>query len=348
MFPEKDSVKMILLWTTLIVLQQVYAQISFMTIERGKPATLQCFVQKGFARRQLKWYKQSAGDTLKIITSIRPHVNLTFGPGFPPSRFQLTDNSDVISLTIFETTHEDEGMYHCALMDWMDAIWSTTYLSIKGSTEGISNNVTVHGPTVSSAVHEGNSATLECSVLSTSRNKSCPAQYSFYWFRAAEDKSIPNALYVSGEKHNECDSQSCVYHFSKNISYHDMGTYYCAVAACGEILLGNGIRLEATHGFGGSLWSKVSSFWIFLPSAAIALGSAVIYLLILKTNNSALFCAGGKQRNQRSLKNQRDKDMCCYSAALFTVIKADKGDVLDANAAERRRIFTAVKAFGLN
>lgn len=40
--------------------------------------------------------------------------------------------------------------------------------------------------------------------------------------------------------------------------------------------------------------------------------------------------------------------MCCYSAALFTVIKADKGDVLDANAAERQRIFTAVKAFGLN
>lgn len=103
-----------------------------MTVEQGKPATLQCVVQKGFARRQLKWYKQSAGDTLKIITSIRPHVNLTFGPGFPPSRFQLTDNSDVISLTIFEATHEDEGMYHCALMDWMDAIWSTTYLSIKG------------------------------------------------------------------------------------------------------------------------------------------------------------------------------------------------------------------------
>ncbi|XP_075868435.1 uncharacterized protein LOC142877862 isoform X5 [Nelusetta ayraudi] len=251
-------------------------------------------------------------------------------------------------LTIFEATHEDEGMYHCALMDWMDAIWSTTYLSIKGSTEGISNNVTVHGPTVSSAVHEGNSATLQCSVLSTARNKSCPAQYSFYWFRAEDDKSVPNALYVSGKEHNECDSQSCVYHFSKNISYHDMGTYYCALAACGEILFGNGISLEATHGLGGSFWSKVSSVWIFLPSAAIALGSAVIYLLILKTNNSALFCAGGKQRNQRSLKNQRDKDMCCYSAALFTVMKADKGDVLHANAAERQRIFTAVKAFGLN
>lgn len=108
------------------------AQISLVTVERGKPVTLQCFVKEGFARRQLKWYKQSAGDTLQIITTIRSHVDSTFGPGFPPSRFQLLDHSNVITLTIFETTHEDEGMYHCALMDWMDVIWSTTYLSIKG------------------------------------------------------------------------------------------------------------------------------------------------------------------------------------------------------------------------
>lgn len=40
--------------------------------------------------------------------------------------------------------------------------------------------------------------------------------------------------------------------------------------------------------------------------------------------------------------------MCCYSAALFTVIQAGKGDVLDANGAERQRIFTAVKALGFN
>lgn len=105
-----------------------------MTVERGKPVTLECFVEKGFSRWQLKWYKQNAGDTLKIITSIRSHVEPTFGPGFPPHRFQLEDHSNVTTLTIFETTHDDEGMYHCALMDWMDILWSTTYLSIKGKT----------------------------------------------------------------------------------------------------------------------------------------------------------------------------------------------------------------------
>lgn len=326
------------------------AQISFVTVEQGQPATLQCFVQKGFVRRQLQWYKQSAGDTLKMITSIRVHVSTTFGPGFPPSRFQLTDNTNEISLTIFQTTHEDEGMYHCALMDWMDAFWSTTYLSIKGknlicntlqlkwimcldkllkswrtfsfktwlhfnfviqllqtyvikyrrfsgwfqeylitlhlictelhyfkhiclfyaagSNEGIFNNVIVDEPTVSSAVHEGNSATLQCSVLSTSRDKPCPALYSFHWFRAGENKSVPNVLYVSGEQHQECDSQSCIYHFSKNISSHDMGTYYCALAACGEILFGNGTRLGATRGLCKFVlvWSPPPSlFSIFNP-----------------------------------------------------------------------------------
>lgn len=108
------------------------AQTSLMTVEQGKPATLLCLVKTGFSRRQLMWYKQSAGDSLKLITSLRPHVNLTFGPGFIPSRFQIRDDYNKISLTILETTPEDEGMYHCALMDWMDVIWSTTYLSIKG------------------------------------------------------------------------------------------------------------------------------------------------------------------------------------------------------------------------
>lgn len=105
-----------------------------MTVEQGQRVTLECFVKKGFARRQLKWYKQTAGDTLRIITSVRSHVESTFGPGFPSFRFQLNDHSNVTTLTILKTTHEDEGMYHCAVMDWMDIIWSTTYLSIKGKT----------------------------------------------------------------------------------------------------------------------------------------------------------------------------------------------------------------------
>ncbi|KAG7465337.1 hypothetical protein MATL_G00175350 [Megalops atlanticus] len=38
---------------------------------------------------------------------------------------------------------------------------------------------------------------------------------------------------------------SCVYKLPKrNLSPSDAGTYYCAVATCGEILFGNGTRLD--------------------------------------------------------------------------------------------------------
>lgn len=125
-----------------------------------------------------------------------------------------------------------------------------SFCIVADSTEGIFTDVLVRGPTVApSAAREGNSASLHCSVLSTPPEKSCSAQYSFYWFRAKDDQSLPSVLYVSGEEHSECDSQRCVYHFSKNISSDDMGTYYCALAACGEILFGHGTKLEGTHGF---------------------------------------------------------------------------------------------------
>ncbi|KAJ8337709.1 hypothetical protein SKAU_G00366750 [Synaphobranchus kaupii] len=39
--------------------------------------------------------------------------------------------------------------------------------------------------------------------------------------------------------------QSCVYNFPKrNLSFSDAGTYYCAVATCGEILFGGGTKLD--------------------------------------------------------------------------------------------------------
>lgn len=149
---------------------------------------------------------------------------------------------------------------HCMKMFYKsNCIFSNTFvfLCASGSTEGISNKVIVHGPTVTSSnVHEANSATLQCSVLPTSRNKSCPAETRFYWFRAEDDKSLPNILYITGEEHSECNNQSCVCHIAKSISSHDQGTYHCALAACGEILFGNGTRLAANHDLGTFIFDK--------------------------------------------------------------------------------------------
>ncbi|CAK6983987.1 uncharacterized protein LOC121901587 [Scomber scombrus] len=145
-------------------------------------------------------------------------------------------------------------MYHCAVMDWLKNIWSGTYLSIKvlyyiGNTERTSNYTVVQQPAVSDPVHPGDSVTLQCSVLSDSGNKTCPGGHSVYWFRTGSDASNQDFIYTDGSTPDECDKgpdslKSCDYHFSKNISSSDAGTYYCAVATCGKILFGNGTKLQ--------------------------------------------------------------------------------------------------------
>uniref|UniRef100_A0A3Q3B6J7 Ig-like domain-containing protein n=1 Tax=Kryptolebias marmoratus TaxID=37003 RepID=A0A3Q3B6J7_KRYMA len=94
----------------------------------------------------------------------------------------------------------------------------------------------------------GGSVSLQCSVLSDSDNKTCSGGLRVFWFRSRSDKSYPDIIYADGNRHDECekkpDSQKrCV--FSKNISSSDAESYYCAVATCGQIIFGKGIKIEA-------------------------------------------------------------------------------------------------------
>jgi len=87
---------------------------------------------------------------------------------------------------------------------------------------------------------------LQCSVFS----ESCAGEHSVYWFRQSLGDS-QGVLYTKGERNGQCknsnesQTQSCVYNLLKsNISDSDAGIYYCAVAACGEILFGEGTQLN--------------------------------------------------------------------------------------------------------
>ncbi|XP_038556305.1 uncharacterized protein LOC119889437 [Micropterus salmoides] len=142
-------------------------------------------------------------------------------------------------------------MYHCEIAEWTaNPEWSGTYLLLKGKTQRTTNYTVIQGQTISDPDCPGDSMTLQCSVLSESENMTCPGDHSVYWFRAGSDKSHPDIIYTDGNGHDECDKRSdsqksCVYHFSKNISSSDAGTYYCAVAACGEILFGDGTKVDS-------------------------------------------------------------------------------------------------------
>ncbi|XP_042275846.1 signal-regulatory protein beta-2-like [Thunnus maccoyii] len=243
---------MIVLWVTLLVLHQGYTLIPVITVQHGQPANLTCLSNDELNSKQLYWYKQSAGDTLKLIVKLIKSATPEYAPEFNSTRLKVRKDKNFVNLTILRTTQEDEGMYHCAVMDWFDPEWSGTYLLVKGNTERTSNYTVVQWPTVSDPVRPGDSVTLQCSVLSDYKNKTCPGGHSVYWFRAGSNASHPDFIYTDGSSRDECrkktgihsSPKSCVYRFSKNISSSDDGTYYCAVATCGEILFGNGTKLE--------------------------------------------------------------------------------------------------------
>lgn len=104
----------------------------------------------------------------------------------------------------------------------------------------------------SASVHRGNLVTLHCSVLFNAGKNTCESNHRVYWFRTGSDQSHPSLVYAQRNSGDECErspeassGQKCLYSFSKYVSASDAGTYYCAVATCGQILFGNGTTLDS-------------------------------------------------------------------------------------------------------
>ncbi|XP_023837611.1 T-cell surface glycoprotein CD8 beta chain-like [Salvelinus sp. IW2-2015] len=69
----------------------------------------------------------------------------------------------------------------------------------------------------------------------------------------AQENPIQESFTSMGDRSDQCENcpeagsptQSCVFKLPKmNLSLSDAGTYYCAVVLCGEILFGNGTKLD--------------------------------------------------------------------------------------------------------
>uniref|UniRef100_A0A3B3YKU6 Ig-like domain-containing protein n=1 Tax=Poecilia mexicana TaxID=48701 RepID=A0A3B3YKU6_9TELE len=197
----------------------------------------------------LYWYKQSAGDILTLIAMLQKSISPNYGPEISASKFIVTSNEHSSNLTIFTTVHEDEGMYHCAQMDRLKSICNLfgnsiqclilIFFVVQQTTVSVISQPTISEPT--------GSETLQCSVLSDSENTTCSGEPSVFWFRSRSEKYFPDMIYTEGKKAENCEKRSdspkrCFYNFSKNISSSDTGTYYCAVATCGQIIFGNEIN----------------------------------------------------------------------------------------------------------
>ncbi|XP_039866043.1 signal-regulatory protein beta-2-like isoform X2 [Simochromis diagramma] len=277
---------MIMVWITLIFLHRGYSLVPVKTVQLGEPVTLTCALPKGLQSGEVHWYKQNHGDTLKLIMTSFKSTPPEYGPAFSRSRFEEHNDNNFSNVTILKTVQEDEGIYHCGLTEWIRTNWSGTYLFVKGNNQKAS--VVVQQLTGSNPIHPGDTVTFQCSV-SHSVNKTCPGGLRVLWFRDRSHESHP-VIYADVNTHDECEKRSdtqkrCIYRFSKNVSSSDAGTYYCAVATCGEILFGNGTKL-GIHG--DYTWSKSASTVVFLLCALLAICLIVIAVLICTSKKNSM------------------------------------------------------------
>uniref|UniRef100_A0A3Q4HDD1 Ig-like domain-containing protein n=1 Tax=Neolamprologus brichardi TaxID=32507 RepID=A0A3Q4HDD1_NEOBR len=246
----------------------------------GQNVTLNCSRDHRWLLTNLFWirlvsqsFPEVLGSTIShdapIIENIH-HITTKQEPG----TFVLHINGAQLS---------DTAVYYCIKESQRTMTFlKGTFLQVKGPDPGITG---VTQDSLSNPVHPGDPVTLQCSVVSNSENRTCTEDHSVYWYRAKPDESHPSLIYSHGNNSYYCEwspeaasQQKCVYSFSRNVSSSDTGTYYCAVATCGEILFGNGTKLdiEVVHHWDLQKTNTV----VFLLCVALSISLIVIAFLI--------------------------------------------------------------------
>nr|CAH68850.1 novel immune-type receptor 1j, allele 3 [Danio rerio] len=189
------------------------------------------------------WFKQTAdGKSLQIVSLYLDQV--PNWSNISQNRFNIMKEDGYFNLTILKTKPSDSATYYCVIStSYNIGMGSGTRLLVRDA--AADRDTTLHQSLIDT-VDPGDSVNLQCSIFT----ESCAGDHSIYWFKQSSGDS-EGLLYTKGERNGRCNkstksqTQSCDYSLHKNnISRSDTGIYYCAVAACGEILLGRGTQLN--------------------------------------------------------------------------------------------------------
>ncbi|XP_072544709.1 uncharacterized protein [Salminus brasiliensis] len=199
-------------------------------VQLGGNTTLQCSIltNNSAEDHSAYWFRHGSGDSHPGI--IYTHGNRSDQCEKSSETGSLTQ-SCVYKLPKRNLSASDAGTYYCAVAACGEILFGNgTKLDFVDS------------------VQLGGNTTLQCSILTDNS----VGDHSVYWFRHGSGESYPGIIYTHGNRSDQCEkssetgspTQSCIYKLPKrNLSLSDAGTYYCAVAACGEILFGNGTNL---------------------------------------------------------------------------------------------------------
>ncbi|XP_048041410.1 uncharacterized protein LOC125265318 [Megalobrama amblycephala] len=190
------------------------------------------------------WFKQTAERKSFQIVSLYLNQQPSWNKDFEKmNRFNVIGGDGHFNLTILNTNPSDSATYYCVVTSYYSiGMGAGTRLLVRDAAVA---QITLQQSLIDT-LYPGDSVNLQCSIFT----ESCAGEHSVYWFRQSSGDS-QGVLYTKGERNGQCNkssepqTQSCVYNLLKsNISHSDTGIYYCAVAACGEILFGKGTQLN--------------------------------------------------------------------------------------------------------
>ncbi|XP_034453167.1 uncharacterized protein LOC117768862 isoform X2 [Hippoglossus hippoglossus] len=242
-----EGLSALILLTTLSLHQtvEVPQQIPLIVANLGDNINLTCSVS-GKEAWLFFWYKLNFGYMVQTLAKgASPDTKLQ--GQFDSPRFTVKTVGDLYILTIRNISKDDEATYFCQAGEaYIFTFINGTILAVKDHKNQPKHIYVKQSPETAS-VQPGNSTTLQCSLLFKHKENlvQCPGEHSVHWFRAGSGRSHPGFIYTQSSRRDEQEEKSCVYSLSKTIhNSSDAGTYYCAVVTCGEILFGEGTKVE--------------------------------------------------------------------------------------------------------
>ncbi|XP_048041415.1 novel immune-type receptor 5 isoform X2 [Megalobrama amblycephala] len=279
-------VMIFLLYEAFTIHGDIKQQDSVLSVHEGDTVILSCSI----STKQISvvsWYKQVTGEEPRLIaSSLLQSSESQFHNGFDRNHFEVLRETDNFNLKIVNTVQSDSGTYYCAVsFSNIIEFGNGTLLVIKGSE---ASRPTHLQPPKFELVESEVNVPLQCSIQN--QLESGRGEHRLYWFRHGSGESPSGSIYIHGNTSDSCVKSSeagclsptCVFNLpKKTFSSSEKGTYFCALATCGEALFGNISNLNPGHGFLMDNFKSQNTHLIFVIGLTVLLTSNITINILL-------------------------------------------------------------------
>ncbi|XP_035375635.1 uncharacterized protein LOC113568807 [Electrophorus electricus] len=295
-------------------------EIQVQTVRQGLSVAIKCgqnIVQdRKNPQHFFVWYKMSLGKVPQyIMRTFEDSTKYRFARAFENGHFTVSVSEVMFDLIINDVSEDDIGTYFCGTV-------KANVVEFGSGTLLLFQAEKIKWQLQTEMVFKDREySTVQCSLQAVT--ESCSGEHSVYWFRHGSNKSRPEIIYTHGNRSDQCKTDSdagsptwtCVYDLPRRYTnYSDGGTYYCAVAACGEIFFGNGTKVDVEE----------NNRWIVTALIICNVSSVIIIMalcgLLYKNHQK------GSVNGQSSPSNKvEDTDGLNYAALRFAQKPSSSG-----------------------